>query len=87
MTMRETILEMMTSIAQQQKKPLAPLRDDMELLGSGLDSLCIAILVAELEDAFGIDPLSTADEASLPVTVGDFISLYEKCRSRRLSSW
>jgi acyl carrier protein len=77
MTMRDTILEMMTSIAQQQKKTLAPLQDDLELLSSGLDSLCIAILVAELDDEFGIDPLSTADEASLPVTVGDFIRLYE----------
>lgn len=77
MPMRDTILEMMTTIAQQQKKPLAPLHDDLALLGSGLDSLCIAILVAELDDEFGIDPLSSADEHSLPVTIGDFIRLYE----------
>jgi len=77
MPMRDTILEMMTTIAQQQKKPLAPLHDDLELLGSGLDSLCIAILVAELDDEYGIDPLSSADEHSLPVTIGDFIRLYE----------
>jgi acyl carrier protein len=77
MAMRDTILEMMTTIAQQQKKPLAPLQDDLDLLGSGLDSLCIAILVAELDDEFGIDPLSSADDHSLPVTVGDFIRLYE----------
>lgn len=77
MAMRETIFEMMTTIAQQQRKPLAPLRDDLELLGSGLDSLCIAILVAELDDEFGVDPLSSADDQSLPVTVGDFVRLYE----------
>ncbi len=77
MAIRDTILEMMTTIAQQQKKPLAPLQDDLELLGSGLDSLCIAILVAELDDEYGVDPLSSADEHSLPVTVGDFIRLYE----------
>jgi len=77
MAMRDTILEMMTTIAQQQKKPLARLKDDQELLSSGLDSLCIAILVAELDDEFGIDPLSSADEHSLPVTIGDFIKLYE----------
>lgn len=77
MAMRDTILEMMTNIAQQQKKQLAPLRDDLELLRSGLDSLCIAILVAELDDEFGIDPLSSAEEHDLPVTVGDFIRLYE----------
>jgi acyl carrier protein len=77
MAMRDTILEMMTTIAAQQKKPLASLQDDQDLFGSGLDSLCIAILVAELDDEFGIDPLSTADERNLPVTVGDFIRLYE----------
>jgi acyl carrier protein len=70
-------MEMMTNIAKQQKKPLAPLQDELELLGSGLDSLCIAILVAELDDEFGVDPLSSADEHELPVTVGDFIRLYE----------
>lgn len=77
MSMRDTILEMMADIAQQQKKPLVPLRDDLELLVSGLNSLCIAILVATLEDEFGIDPLSSTKESSLPVTVGDFIRLYE----------
>jgi acyl carrier protein len=77
LAMRDTILELMTSIAQQQKKPLVPLHDDLDLLGSGLDSLCIAILVAALDDEFGIDPLSSADEHHLPVTVGDFIRLYE----------
>jgi acyl carrier protein len=77
MTIRDTILEMMTDIASQQKKSLPPLRDDLELLGSGLDSLCIAILVAELDDAYGVDPLSSADEHNLPVTIGDFIRLYE----------
>lgn len=77
MPMRDTILEMMSDIAQQQKKPLLPLRDDLELLVSGLDSLCIAILVAALEDEFGIDPLSSTNENNLPVTVGDFIRLYE----------
>ena len=77
MAMRDTILEMITTIALQQKKLLAPLQDDLALLGSGLDSLCIAILVAELDDEFGIDPLSSTDDHNLPVTIGDFIRLYE----------
>jgi acyl carrier protein len=77
MLMRETILEMMASIAEQQKRPLVPLRDDLELFETGLDSLCIAILVAGLDDQFDLDPLSAADEDRFPVTVGDFIRLYE----------
>lgn len=77
MAMRDIIMEMITNIAQQQRKPLAPLQDDLELLGSGLDSLCIAILVAELDEEYGVDPFSSANDKSLPVTVGDFIRLYE----------
>ena len=42
------------------------------------NSLCFAILVARLEDRFGIDPFSAADEAVFPVTLGDFIGLYQK---------
>ncbi|MCB5946045.1 phosphopantetheine-binding protein [Acidocella sp. KAb 2-4] len=77
MEIRSIILEMMAKIAQQQKKPLAPLRDELKLMDSGLDSLCIAILVAELDDEFGIDPLSSTVDHNFPVTVGDFIKLYE----------
>lgn len=77
MPVRDTILEMMENIAQQQKKTLLPLHDDQKLFGSGLDSLCIAILVAELDDEYGVDPLSSADDSNLPTTVGEFIRLYE----------
>lgn len=77
MAMRETILGMMSSIAEQQKKHLVPLCDDVALLETGLDSLCIAILVAGLDDEFGVDPISDAGEEHFPVTVGDFIRLYE----------
>ena len=77
MAIRDTILSMMNDIGQKQKKTLPPLGDDVELLNSGLDSLCIAILVAGLDDEFGLDPLSSADEDMFPVTIGDFIKLYE----------
>ena len=59
---------------------LAPLSDDLVLLDSGLDSLCLAIIVARLEDALGIDPFNSADDGAFPVTVGDFIRLYEDAR-------
>ena len=44
---------------------------------SGLDSLCIAILVANLEDELELDPFAAGDEVAIPVTLGDFIRLYE----------
>ena len=44
---------------------------------SGLDSLCLAVLVANLDDELGLDPFSDGGNADLPITVGDLIKLYE----------
>ena len=63
-------------VAREQRKSLAPLADDLILLDSGLDSLCLAIVVARLEDSLGVDPF-TADDADFPVTFGDFVRIYE----------
>ncbi|WP_428538879.1 hypothetical protein [Rhodopila sp.] len=76
MSIRSTVMTQITEIAAQQGKRLAPLSDSLPLLDSGLDSLCIAVLVASLDDRLGVDPF-TDDDAPLPVTVGQFISLYE----------
>jgi hypothetical protein len=70
-------MQQMVRVAEQQSKTLAPLDDTLPLLESGLDSLCIAILVASLDDDLGLDPLSASDDVAFPVTVGDFIRLYE----------
>ena len=42
-----------------------------------VDSLGFAVLVARLEDRLGIDPFSAAEEAVFPVTLGDFVKVYE----------
>jgi acyl carrier protein len=76
MTVRYTILGLFEQIAKEQEKTLAPISDDLALLESGLDSLCFAVIVARLEDTLGVDPFAAAEEA-YPVTVGDFIRLYE----------
>lgn len=76
MSIREAVLEQFVHVANQQNRILTPLTDDMKLLNSGLDSLCFAILVARLDDELGLDPLSDSDHA-FPVTIGDFIRLYE----------
>jgi len=73
---RPFILGQIKLIAAQQKKRLVPLKDDLPLLESGLDSLCIAIIVASLDDELGLDPFAAGD-VDIPVTVGDFIRLYE----------
>jgi acyl carrier protein len=47
------------------------------LMNSGLDSLCFAVLVARLEDQLGVDPFSTSEDVTFPVTLGDFVRVYE----------
>jgi len=71
------VTSQMQKIADEQSKKLAPLTDDLNLLESGLDSLCFAILVARLEDELGCDPFSASDDFHYPVTLRDFISFYE----------
>ena len=60
MSIKLTIMEQMAQVAREQGRTLAPLRDDLALLDSGLDLLSIAVLVARLEDRLGADPFTAA---------------------------
>ena len=70
-------MDQMAEIAREHGKILSPLRDDLVLLDSGLDSLGFAVLVARLEDRLGVDPFTAAEDALFPVTFGDFVKVYE----------
>jgi acyl carrier protein len=70
-------MDQIEEIAREHGKILAPLRDDLVLVDSGLDSLGFAVLVARLEDKLGVDPFSAAEDAMFPVTFGDFVKVYE----------
>jgi acyl carrier protein len=70
-------MDQMAQIAREHGKILAPLRDDLVLVDSGLDSLGFAVLVARLEDRLGIDPFTASEDALFPVTFGDFVKVYE----------
>jgi hypothetical protein len=76
-SIRTAITTTFATVAAEQGKTLEPLTDDLALMDSGLDSLCIAIIVARLDDELNLDPFSGGDDMMLPVTVGDFIRLYE----------
>ena len=67
----------MERVAREHGKLLAPLKDDLVLTDSGLDSLGFAVLVARLEETLGVDPFTAADNAVFPVTLGDFVKVYE----------
>lgn len=77
MSTRLTVLSVMEEVAAEQEKKLAPLNDDTVLANSGLDSLCFAIIVARLEDHLGVDPFTASDEVYFPVTLSDFVALYD----------
>ena len=77
MNAKLTIMDQMAQVAREHNKALAPLREDLVLVESGLDSLGFAVLVARLEDKLGVDPFTTAEDATFPLTFGDFVKAYE----------
>ena len=77
MSIRALVIDQFERVAQEHNKLLAPLSDELDLQGTGLDSLCFAIVAVRLEEAVGADPFDGVEVAKLPVTVGDFIKFYE----------
>jgi hypothetical protein len=77
MTLRPIILAKFEEVAVNQQRTLAAVHDDLELMESGLDSLCFAIVVALLEDELGMDPFSRAENVVFPVTFGEFVRYYD----------
>jgi acyl carrier protein len=77
MSIRDAIVSQLQQVAESSKKSLPPLSDELPLLELGLDSLGIAVLVTRLEDELGLDPFTDSDISSPPVTLGEFIRLYE----------
>jgi aryl carrier-like protein len=77
MDIRQVVIQQFEQVAREQKRSLAKLSDDLDLLDTGLDSLCFAIIVAQIEDIVDLDPFGSSDEVPFPVTVGDFIRCYE----------
>jgi len=80
MNVKPLIIAQIMRIAEEQKHTLAPLTDDLVLLESGLDSLGFATLVARLEDELGIDPFGADENVDFPVTLADFVQVYENAR-------
>jgi acyl carrier protein len=83
MTSRVTIEQTLVQVASEMGKSPPMLGDDVDLIDTGLDSLGIAVVVARLEDALGVDPFGMALASSYPVTVGDLIHLYEQALAER----
>jgi acyl carrier protein len=86
MSVKQAIIVQIRQIAVEQNKTLPALTDDLVLVDSGLDSLAFAILVARLEDTLGVDPFSSAEDAYFPVTLGDFVRVYENAAEQNAAA-
>jgi acyl carrier protein len=78
MSIRDAILSAFRQVAGVQGQTLAPLSDELKLTECGLDSLSFAIVVTSLEDSLDVDPFSSSESADFPVTLGDFIKMYNR---------
>jgi hypothetical protein len=76
-TVRSRVFAAFQRVAADQGRTLAPLTDDLRLVECGLDSLAFALVVASLEDTLGVDPFNTPQHVEFPITLGEFIALYE----------
>jgi len=77
MSVRLKSFAAMKQVADEQQVTLPRLEDNLSLHETGFDSLAFAILVARLEDDLGIDPFTISEDAAFPLTVGDFVRVYE----------
>ena len=77
MSVRSQIMLAIEKVAKDYERTLPPLTDVLVLLDSGLDSLCLAVLLARLEDELMVDPFSASEAVDFPETLGDFVTLYE----------
>lgn len=83
MHVKSAVISAIQQVADENRKSLPPLTDDLILLDSGLDSLALAILVVRLEETLGFDPFTESDDMFYPVTLGDFIRFYENAAKSR----
>jgi hypothetical protein len=77
METRTEIIDQFEMVARQQNRRLSALKDDLELIYCGLDSLSFAIVVTRLEEVLGVDPFSASEDGMLPLTFGEFVRFYE----------
>jgi aryl carrier-like protein len=78
MLIRDEIVLAFRRIAEAQRQRLAPLTDELKLTECGLDSVGFMLVVASLEESVKVDPFDSVEDVDFPVTLRDFIALYEQ---------
>jgi hypothetical protein len=75
LSVRSLIEWELQQVAIEHGRALVPLRDEIKLIESGLDSLGLAVVVMRLTNSLGIDPIGKS--VASPVTFGEFVRMYE----------
>jgi hypothetical protein len=75
---RITIERVLTELLEEEGHATPVLEDSLVLLNCGLDSLGFAVLVTRLDEELGYDPFTLMLEAVYPVTLGEFVAVYER---------
>ena len=72
------------AIAEERSLKLPALNEHTELVDElGFSSLMVATLIANLEEAFGVDPFQQEDVMVTDLrTVGDLCEVYSRCLAR-----
>lgn len=78
MNTRTVIVEALAELFEEDELPVPELHDDLVLLETDLDSLGFAVLVTRLDETLGYDPFSLMDEPVYPITLGEFVAIYER---------
>jgi acyl carrier protein len=76
-SVRQSVIEAITTLLEEDELSVPALEDDTVLLETGLDSLGFAVLVTRLEESLGYDPFTLMTEAVYPRTLNDFVTIYE----------
>ncbi len=78
MLIRDEIMLAFRRVAEAQGRRLAPLSDELKLTECGLDSVGFMLVVVSLEESVKVDPFDSPEDVDFPVTLRDFIALYER---------
>lgn len=75
-----------SNVPDSNKKVAVQFTDTDNLSDLGLDSLGFALTIAKMEEEFGIDPFSDAEEILYPETFGEMLMLYDRALTKHQDS-
>ena len=76
-SVRNAVIATLQHIVFEHHKLSVVFTEETPLIGSGLDSLSLAVAAVRLEELLEVDPFATDIEGRFPLTIGDMIKLYQ----------